>query len=172
MPRPKASDLAGLSIVRHRMKSILAIAFVLSSTVALAAPESPIENGGLTQKQAAVTAAVADSLTTHLALQAGAIETNPLINTSAGGLVVLAGLKWALVEYVDSSDFLDSQKSNFKRATTAVWGGAAINNLLLALSASNPVSLLAGVVGGIWLWNQDLDEKIEDKPGASRVYTH
>jgi len=86
--------------------------------------------------------------------------------------VVLAGLKRALVEFFDSSDMHDSKKSNFKRATTAVWGCAAINDLLLAMSASNPVSLLAGVVGGIWLWNQDLDEKIEDKPGASRVYTH
>jgi len=61
------------------MKSIIAtIALVLSSTIALAAPESSIEHGGFTQKQAAVTAAVADSVTTHLALQAGAIETNPL----------------------------------------------------------------------------------------------
>lgn len=143
--------------------TIASIILALSSIAALAAEERNFEENRMTQKRAAVTAAVADSLSTHLALQAGAIEANPLVNTSAGGLVALAGIKWALVEYVESSDMAESQKSKFKRVTTAVWGGAAINNVLLAMSASNPASLLLGIAGGIWLWNQDLDKKISEQ---------
>jgi hypothetical protein len=38
------------------------------------------------------------------------------------------------------------------RALSALWGGASVNNLMLALAASGPVAVVAGVAGGWWVW--------------------
>ena len=100
----------------------------------------------------AVGAAAADSLTTHLALASGAHEANPLVSTSPAGLVGLFAVKWGLIELVNRSDLPLSQKQRANRVTTSLWGGAAANNLMLAVGATGPLALVVGVVSGVVLW--------------------
>jgi hypothetical protein len=97
-------------------------------------------------------AAVADGLSTYLALAAGAVERNPLVNPSPGGLVLFTGLKMGLLEAVSASSMETPHKAFALRALSALWGGASVNNLMLALAASGPVAVVAGVAGGWWVW--------------------
>lgn len=101
----------------------------------------------------AVGAAAADSLTTHLALASGAHEANPLVSTSPAGLVGLFAVKWGLIELANRSDLPPAQKQRVNRVTTTLWGGAAANNLMLAVGSTGPLALVVGVVSGVILWN-------------------
>ena len=97
-------------------------------------------------------AAVADGLSTYLALAAGAVERNPLVSPSPGGLLLFTGVKMGLLEAVSASSMEQPQKTFTLRALSALWGGASVNNLMLALAASGPVAVVAGVAGGWWVW--------------------
>lgn len=109
-------------------------------------------------KTHATIAAVADGVTTGMALSAGAIESNPLIATSPVGLIAVTGLKLGLVNYADT---LPEQEKRFAlKSTSAVWGGAAVNNIMVFLAAPPPVPILAGLVTGIMAW-QHLENKYE-----------
>lgn len=98
----------------------------------------------------AVHAAVADGISTGLALSAGAVEMNPLISTSPLGLVALTGAKIGLVKFADRLP--EPEKRLVIKSTSAVWGGAAVNNLMVLMSAPSPVALAAGVVAGVLWW--------------------
>lgn len=102
-------------------------------------------------KTHAMAAAVADGVTTGMALSAGALETNPLIATSPVGLVAVTGLKIGLVNLADSLP--QQEKRLTLKSTSAVWGGAAVNNILVFLAAPAPFPILAGFVAGIMTWN-------------------
>lgn len=107
---------------------------------------------------AATTAAVADGVTTAMALSAGAVEMNPLVATSPVGLLALTGLKIGLVQF--SETLPEEEKRTVMKTTSALWGGAAVNNLLVLLAAPPPISIVAGLVTGFALWNQ-MEEKYE-----------
>ncbi|MFC5458789.1 hypothetical protein [Massilia niabensis] len=98
----------------------------------------------------AVHAAVADGISTSLALSAGAMEMNPLISTSPIGLVALTGAKIGLVKF--AGRLPEPQKRLVIKASSAVWGGAAVNNLMVLMSAPSPVAVAAGVVAGVLWW--------------------
>lgn len=124
--------------------------------VALCASSAFAVEPGVTAKQAAIGAAVADSVSTHLALQAGAVETNPLVHTSVGGLVLLAGIKLGVLSWVDDSASLSAkEKESAHRTMTSLWGGVTANNLLLATAATGPVAIVGGRITGVVLWNLD-----------------
>lgn len=111
-------------------------------------------------KTHAAIAAVADGVTTGMALSAGAIESNPLVATSPVGLVAVTGLKLGLVNYADT---LPEQEKRFAlKSTSAVWGGAAVNNIMVFLAAPPPVPILAGLVTGILAWKH-LEGKYEEE---------
>ncbi|CAN7429494.1 hypothetical protein [Massilia sp. LjRoot122] len=98
----------------------------------------------------AMHAAMADGITTGLALSAGALEMNPLITTSPAGLIVLTGAKIGLVKLAD--DLPQDEKRLVIKSSGAVWTGAAVNNLMVLLSTPTPIAIAAGVVAGVLWW--------------------
>lgn len=98
----------------------------------------------------AMHAAMADGITTGLALSAGALEMNPLISTSPAGLIVLTGAKIGLVKLAD--DLPQDEKRLVIKSSGAIWTGAAVNNLMVLLSTPTPVAIAAGVVAGVLWW--------------------
>lgn len=84
---------------QKKQKVFLGFALLLAAVFAHA------EEVGITAKNAAISAALADSVTTKLVMQNGGFERNHLVATSTAGLVALAALKWGVVEAVDASSF-------------------------------------------------------------------
>lgn len=131
----------------------------LTCALALAFCSLAAQADGLNVKEAAVTAAVTDSVSTYVALSAGAVEANPLVVTTPAGLVALAGLKWGLVEWVDASSMEKHEKEQTLRAMASLWGGVSVNNLLIAVSATGPVAVVGGVIAAVALWHVNYAEK-------------
>lgn len=104
----------------------------------------------LTPENSAIAAAVADGLTTNLALSTGAIETNSLISSSPIGLVMLTGMKIGWVKF--SGTLSEPEKRTALKSSSALWGGAAINNMAVYLAAPPPVPIIAGILMGIVTW--------------------
>lgn len=98
----------------------------------------------------AMGAAVADGITTGLAVSSGALEMNPLISTSPAGLLVLTGAKIALVKYADRLP--EDEKRTVIKSSSSLWTGAAVNNLMVLLSVPTPAAIAAGVVAGVLWW--------------------
>ena len=109
----------------------------------------------------AKTTVITDAATTIVALNGGAVELNPIITPTPTGIVAISLVKWALVEHVAQSDLED--RDDYLRIMTGVWGGASINNLLVILGASNPISILAGIIGGYLLFKQPASDEPVDK---------
>lgn len=108
----------------------------------------------------ATAAAVADGLTTALALSSGAVEMNPLVATSPVGLVAMTGLKIGLVKYAETLP--EEDKRSVMKTTSAIWMGAAVNNLLVIASAATPFAIVAGIAAGYAMW-QHLDEQYQEQ---------
>lgn len=98
----------------------------------------------------AALAAVADGLTTSLAISAGAVEVNPLLNPSPAGILTVTALKFGLTRYAQTLP--EEEKRTVLKSTTSFWGGAAVNNLLVAIAAPTPLAVVAGVVAGVLAW--------------------
>lgn len=98
----------------------------------------------------AMQAAMADGVSTGLALSASAAEMNPLISTSPVALVVLTGAKIGLVKFAERLP--EGQKRLVIKTSGAVWGGAAINNLMVLMAVPSPVAIAAGVAAGVLWW--------------------
>ncbi len=121
----------------------------------------------MTTKQAATTAAIADSVSTYLAVASGATEVNPLVGANLGGLIMLAGVKLGALEMIENSDQTEQEKSEQKRTAAAMWGSFSVSNLLVALSAASPIAILAGLASGSYLWMNSYAD--EETPVASAV---
>ena len=98
----------------------------------------------------AVRAAIADGVTTGIALASGAVEMNPLVVTSPVGLIALTAGKIGLVKYAEGLP--ESDKRLVKKSSTAFWSGAAANNIMVLLAAPPPFPLLAGVAIAVLGW--------------------
>lgn len=142
-----------------------AVAAVLFVTLALAgcASTPPPSAAPLPDKQVerldknAMQAAVADGVSTGLALSLGAAELNPIISTSPIGLIALTGAKIGLVKFADTLP--EPEKRTLIKTSGALWGGAAVNNLMVLMAAPSPVAIVAGVAAGVLWWRH-----------SSRVY--
>jgi hypothetical protein len=100
----------------------------------------------------AMGAAVADGVSTGFALASGAVEANPLVSPTPLGLLALTGVKVAVVNYANRLP--EDQKRTALKTSTAVWGGAAVNNLLVLAAVSPPFPIIAGLVMGYLGWRQ------------------
>lgn len=103
-------------------------------------------------KKSAQIAAVGDSVSTYLALSAGGVELNPIVNTSPIGLVALAGAKLLVLDYVDKN-YVDDERVQIHNSLSSVFTFASVNNLLIALSATGPVAIVGGVIAGVISYN-------------------
>ncbi|PWF39391.1 hypothetical protein C7C56_027045 [Massilia glaciei] len=113
--------------------------------VAAPAQESPI--GDVAH---ATAAAIADGVSTGIALAAGAVEMNPLVPTSPLGLMLITGLKIGVAKFAETLP--ESEKRLTLKTTSAVWGGAAVNNLLLCFEVPGPIAVLVGLAAAIVTW--------------------
>ena len=120
-----------------------------SEELAGAAATSPEQRIARLDKNA-MQAAVVDGVSTGLALSSGAVEMNPLISTSPVGLIALTGAKIGLVKYADRLP--EPQKRVVIKTSSSVWGGAAVNNLMVLMSAPSPLAIAAGVTAGVLWW--------------------
>lgn len=151
--------------MRHWLSQLTGIVLLISPALAYAAvePESPDPEQAVVLSvevapheidkvdNTAIRAAVADGITTGLALSAGALETNPLVSTTPLGLIALTGAKIALVKYAETLP--EPDKRMVVKLSSSLWGGAAVNNLLVLLSAPTPLSVLAGLLMGFYTWH-------------------
>lgn len=116
----------------------------------LASPAVDLEEQGHDPQNNAIAAAVADGVTTGLALSAGGVEANALISTTPLGLVALTAMKIGLVKYADT--FPEQEKRTTLKTASTVWGGAAINNLMILVAAPPPFPIVAGMIAGFATW--------------------
>jgi hypothetical protein len=110
--------------------------------------DAPPERASISNN--AIAAAVADGVSTKLALAAGGIESNALVAGFPMGLVALTGAKILIVKYAETLP--EADKRVVVKAASATWGGAAFNNLLVMLAAPPPLAIAAGIVVAIITW--------------------
>lgn len=91
-------------------------------------------------------AAVADGVSTAAALASGAIESNPLVN--AAGLLPITAVKIALPYLVRDAE--PATRKTVLVGGSGIWGGAAVNNLLIVAGATGALPIIGGVLAGIW----------------------
>ncbi len=159
---------------REQAAGIAALAQPAEAGAAPMLPVAPtvgaaVNDGGpiFDPQDSAVAVAVADGVTTGLAVSAGAIETNPLVVTSPVGLLALTGLKIGMVKYADTLP--QEEKRTVIKTTSAVWGGAAVNNLLVLMAAPPPFPIAAGLIMGVATWkHMEGQYRKEDEMIAAR----
>jgi hypothetical protein len=93
-----------------------------------------------------IQAAIADTLTTIVAVNGGAVEINPM------GLVVLTVLKVGLVLVVNEQ-LEGNDKYILEKAESTIWTGASVNNLLVILNASPVTAVAAGIITALIVWH-------------------
>jgi hypothetical protein len=92
---------------------------------------------------------IADTATTIIGVHGfGLIETNPL------GVVGSTVLKAVALAYTE--DFPKEKQQEFSNKAGAFWSGAAINNVMVILGASTPISIIVGVISGVVFYNMPL----------------
>lgn len=139
----------------------------MASVSGNALPGPPV-NPPLKGENTAMTAAVADGVTTGIGLASGAVEMNPLVSPSPLGVLAMTGLKIGLVKYAETLP--EEDKRTALKAGAAVWSGAAINNLLVLAAAPTPLSVVAGVIMGIATWlHMDGQYEEQDRLAALRA---
>ncbi len=113
--------------------------------------------------------AAGDSISTHIGLQqANVLERNGLINTSPAGLVGLFVIKAGVIYAFDQQP--QHVRKPALKMTAGLWNGVIANNLFVAAGASNPVSLLAGVAYGVYMYHREHDI-LEREEAAARGQT-
>lgn len=113
----------------------------------------------------AVVAALADGVTTKLALAAGGIEGNALAAGFPLGLAALTGAKVLIAKLAENLP--EENKRTVIKTASAAWGGAALNNMLVALAVAPPLSIIAGIVTGIIVWHHTANQyKNQDRLAA------
>lgn len=118
--------------------------------------------------ETAYTAAVADGITTGIGLSAGAAEMNPLISPSPLGIVAMTGLKIGLIKYAETLP--EEDKRTALKTGSAIWSGAAVNNLLVLAAAPTPLSIIAGIAMGVATWmHMDNQYQEQDRIAALRA---
>jgi hypothetical protein len=92
-------------------------------------------------------AATADVLTTAVALSRGAVEFSPL---GFAGSTVAKGVLLITNEYLNETD-----KKMLENVESSLWGGAAVNNLLVIFGVVTMIAIPVGVITMIIIANMD-----------------
>jgi len=97
-------------------------------------------------RDAAHTATAADVATTVIGTASGvAYEANPLVSSPAAALVLIGARIW-LVEHIDGWE--EPRRTDWLSKINGVWWGVVISNTMIIASFSNPISFVAGILGG------------------------
>jgi hypothetical protein len=105
--------------------------------------------------------AVADSLSTHIALGAGAVEKNALINTSPAGLIALTVIKLGVLEYADRLP--ENERALALKLSAALWAGISVNNLMVAAAVGGAAPFVVGAAVGYVVWEQTASRLAAEK---------
>lgn len=89
-------------------------------------------------------AALADNLSTVVALEQGLPELNPL------GFPATVVIKISVIEWAKTQP--DQDRQLVERIATALWSGAAANNFAAAIGGGGFISPALGVFTALWLW--------------------
>lgn len=108
-------------------------------------------------RESAHGATAVDGVTTVAGVASGvAVEANPLI----GSPMAFAGVMLARVIGVELADKLDEpQRTQTLAGLNSVWWGVGVSNVLILISASNPVGLAAGAMAGLGWWASTGDQR-------------
>lgn len=122
----------------------LSIAVCAMIVMLLSVTSAHAQNQTKCVRPSVATAAVMDTVTTAVVLHRGGYEHNPLgfANTILGKGLYFAGSHLLLTA---------EQREPVDALASAVWTGASINNIMVALGASNPISAAIGLVSMVWL---------------------
>lgn len=105
--------------------------------------------GSLRESTHAATAM--DATTTAIGVTSGlAVEANPLITSPAGLAGMMIG-RVVATEYIHTMP--EPDRTEYLSGLSAIWWGAGISNLLILITASNPVALIVGMVAGWQIWS-------------------
>lgn len=107
-------------------------------------------------QQSAQRAAAVDTGSTALGLAAGAVELNPV------GPVLTLGGKYLFMKYAETLP--DNQRASAYAGASAIWGGAAANNLcvtaaILSGGAFAPACIVVGLAYGAHAWQRSAHER-------------
>jgi hypothetical protein len=106
-------------------------------------------------KPTAVQGAVADTVTTLVGIELfGLTETNP------AGFIGSTAIKIISLTY--AADASPEKQKEFNNTAGAFWSAAAVNNIAAILGATNPVSIVTGIVSGMIFYNMPQCEKKDD----------
>lgn len=124
---------------------------------------APAPLSGISAINQARMAAVADSVSTHIAIASGGVEQNGLVNTSPAGLVALAAVKLGVLQIVDNLP--EQERAMGLKTSAALWTGVSVNNILVAVSAGGAVPVVAALAAGYWMWGHTA-ERLEAERAA------
>lgn len=102
-------------------------------------------------------AIAADATTTVIGVVSGAaVEANPVVSSwGVGAAIVVARIGAA--EYTNTLE--EPTRTNTLAGINAVTWGVVVNNILAIAGASHPISLVAGAIGGLIVWDATSDER-------------
>ncbi|MBE7366630.1 hypothetical protein [Ramlibacter pallidus] len=140
-----------MGAMRHTVRTgrKLALAAALVTACGAASAQSGEEK--------ARNAAIADGLSTLMGLAAGGVEANPI------GPVLAIGMKAVALRYAETLP--DTERPAVYAAATAMWGGAAANNVcvtaaLLTGGSFAPACLALGAVWAMKTWKDTEHERL------------
>lgn len=99
-----------------------------------------------THKEHAKIAAIADGVSTLVALSNGMVEMNPIIGNNPVNVIGITVLKYTIADRIEDKKAL--------KIMTAVWGGAAVSNTLILLTNTNPVGFIGGILFGLVYYHE------------------
>jgi len=110
-----------------------------------------------TVREQAHQATALDAATTAAGVASGAaIEANPLIGSPAA----FAGIMLARVIGVEVADGMDEPaRTQTLAGLNSIWWGVGISNVLILITAANPVGLMAGAMAGLGWWVSTADQR-------------
>ena len=108
-------------------------------------------------RESAHGATALDAATTAAGVASGAaVEVNPLIGSPAA----FAGIMLARVIGVEVADGMDEPaRTQTLAGLNSIWWGVGISNVLILISASNPLGFIAGAMVGLGWWQSTADQR-------------
>ena len=123
------------STIRSTLKFIL---IILSTVTVIGCASVPLS--------AVKQAALADNVSTVVALDQGLPELNPL-GFPATVVIKILVIEWAKTQPETDRRFVET-------SATALWSGAAVNNVVAVIGGGSLLSPAVGVVAAVLLWSK------------------